>query len=170
VYFAFQRKLISYYADSHRGIAIEFSFCDWEIPCGIPCGDPACPDTWYERKIVFRDVEYPPTYPELNYHKVYGTDQLLRSLLFTKHHEWAHEQEFRILRRKVPASSVQFDRNLLTRVIFGCRTVSEDVALIRSWLVAWPSEIILSKAETASDQFDLRINDFDTVGGSRQSV
>jgi hypothetical protein len=155
--------MFSYYADGHRGIAIEFSFSDWEVPCGIPCGDPTRPDNFYERKVVFRDVEYPPTFPELNYHKVYGTDQLLRSLLFTKHHEWSHEEEFRIFRRKVPASSVQFDKNLVTRVIFGCRTTPEDVDLVRSWLVGWPSAVVLSKAEATANQFNLRISDFNTV-------
>ena len=155
--------MFSYYADCHRGIAIEFSFSDTEIPCGISFGDPSHPDTWYDRKVVFRDVEYPPTYPELNYHKVYGTDQLLRSLLFTKHHEWAHEQEFRILRRKIPASAVQFDKRIVTRVIFGCRTSIADVALVKSWLVGWPSDVVLSKAETSANQFNLNVKDFDIV-------
>jgi|GEM_PF-2568870 len=155
--------MFSYYADSHQGIAIEFSFSDTEIPCGIAFGDPTRPDTWYDRKVVFRDVEYPPTYPELNYLKVYGTDQLLRSLLFTKHHEWAHEKEFRIFRRKVAASTVQFDKRIVTRVIFGCRTSSADVALVKGWLVGWPSDVVLSKAETSANQFNLHIKDFDIV-------
>ena len=51
--------MFSYYADSHRGIAVEFQFSDLEVPCGIPCGDPRQPDNLYERKVVFRDVEYP---------------------------------------------------------------------------------------------------------------
>ena len=155
--------MFSYYADSHRGIGIEFVFSDFDVPCGIPCINQIRSDSPYEGKVVFRDVEYPPTFPELNFHKVYGTDQLLRSLLFTKHHEWAHEEEFRIFRRNVPASSVQFDRKLLSKVIFGCRTKPEDVALVRGWLAGWPSDVVLSKAETSIDQFNLRINDFDIV-------
>lgn len=155
--------MFSYYADSHRGISIEFRFSDLEVPCGFPFGDLSRPDTWYGRKVIFRDVEYPPAFPELNYHRVYGTDKIVRSLMFTKHHEWSHEEEFRIFRRKVTASSVQFERNLLTRVIFGCRSGDAEVNMVKGWLAGWPSDVVLSKAETATDQFELRIKDFETV-------
>ncbi|ACD91483.1 hypothetical protein Clim_2463 [Chlorobium limicola DSM 245] len=159
--FCFSKKsnsipMFSYYADSHQGIAVEFSFSQRDVPCGIPCGE-------YPGKVVFRDVEYPPSFPELNFHKIYGSNQMVRSLLFTKHYEWAHEEEFRIFRRKVPASAVQFDKTIVTRVIFGCRTTSDDIDLVRSWLAGWPSDVVLSKAETATDQFNLRVIDFETV-------
>ncbi len=159
-------QMFSYYADSHRGITIEFSFSDREIPCGIPFGDANDPDTWYERKVIFRDVEYPPTMPELNYLKLYGSDQLLRSLLFTKHRKWAHEEEFRIFRRNVPPSAVRFDKALITRVILGCKTGSDDVALVRDCLSGWPTDVVLSKAELASDDFNLHIREIETVKGS----
>lgn len=158
--------MFSYYSDSHRGIAIEFQFADYEVPCGIPCGDIRRPDFWYERKIVFRDVEYPPGFPELNYHRLYGSDQLLKSIIFTKHHEWAHEEEFRIFRRRIPAASVQFERKLLTRVVFGCKTTQAEVDLVKGWIVDWPTDVMLSKAETAKDRFELVINDFELIKGT----
>lgn len=158
--------MFSYYADSHKGIAIEFQFSDDEVPCGIPFNELNHRGVPYAGKIVLRDVEYPDTFPELNYHRLYGKDQLVRSLMFTKHHKWSHEEEFRIFRRKVPASSVQFEKRLLTRVIFGSKTTQDDVDLVKSWLLNWPSDIVLAKAETAIDQFELVIKDFDLVKGA----
>ncbi len=156
--------MFSYYADSHQGIAIEFQFSHTEVPCGISFGDLGDRGNWYQRKIVFRDVEYPIDYPELNYHRLYDAeDQLIRSIIFTKYHEWSHEEEFRIFRRKVPASAVQFDKKLLTRVTFGCKTGQDEVDLVKGWLADWPSDVILAKAKTAADRFELEIEDFDTV-------
>lgn len=169
--FCFSKKnnsipMFSYYADSHRGVAIEFQFDDLHVPCGIPAIDPMRPGQLYDNKIVFRDVEYPSSYPELNYHKVYGTDQLLRSLLFTKHHEWSHEEEFRIFRRNVLASSVEFDKSLLTRIIFGCKASQAEVDLVKSWIVDWPTDVVLSHAEIVPHQFDLLIKDFEIIRGT----
>lgn len=169
--FCFAKKgnsipMFSYYADGHCGVAVEFQFDDLHVPCGVPSIDPTQPTILYDNKIVFRDVEYPSSYPELNYHKVYGTDQLLRSLLFTKHHEWSHEEEFRIFRRNVPASSVQFDKSLLTRIVFGCKAKQDQVDLVRGWIVDWPTDVVLSKAEIVPHQFDLVIKDFETIKGT----
>ena len=158
--------MFSYYADRHCGIAIEFSFSDQEVPCGftsqptMPGGKP------YDGKVVFRDVEYPPAFPELNYHRIRNSDRLVRHLLFTKSLEWSHEKEFRIFRRGIPKSAVSFDPKLLTGVIFGCKTESADIGLVKSWLKGWPSDVILSKAEPATDKFELLVNDFDIVKGT----
>ena len=156
--------MFSYYADGHTGIAIELSFSDDEIPCGIDYLSTLNSGT---PKLVFRDVEYPATFPELNYHRLYNTnDKLLRHMLFTKSPEWKHEEEFRIFRRKVPKSTSPFDRKLLTRVILGCKTKTADVDLVKDWLKGWPSDVILSKTEPATDKFELLVTDFDVVKGS----
>jgi hypothetical protein len=90
---------------------------------------------------------------------------IIRHLIFTKSDKWAHEEEFRIFRMKVPASLVSFDRKLLTRVVFGCKTAPADVALVKSWLAGWPSDVVLSKAEPATDRFELIVTDFELVKG-----
>ena len=41
--------MFPYYADSHRGFAVEFIFSDAEILGGISCGDLRQPDSLYER-------------------------------------------------------------------------------------------------------------------------
>ena len=158
--------MFSYYADGHRGIAIEVSFSDQEIPCGISFHSTSANGTPYYGKVVLRDVEYPATFPELNFHRLRNTDKLLRHLIFTKSPEWSHEKEFRIFRRKVPKSAIVFDRTLLTRVVFGCKTEPADIALVKTWLSGWPSDAILLKTEPATDKFELLVNDFEVVKGS----
>ena len=169
--FCFSKKpnsipMFSYYADSHQGIAIEFAFSQTEVPCGIPFGELEDRENWYQRKVLFQNVDYPMAYPELNFHRLYGTEKLILNTLFTKHHEWSHEEEFRVFRRGVPASTVEFDKTILTRVIFGCKTGQDEVDLVKGWLVGWPSDVILAKAKTASDKFELEIEDFETVKGT----
>ena len=159
--------MFSYYADSHRGIAIEFQFSDAEIPCGIPYYSLSHRGVHYQGKIVWNDVEYPATFPDLNYHRLYDNPQMITTLIFTKHHEWKHEEEYRIFRIGVPAKKVKFEKKLLTRVIFGCKTVAADVDLVRGWIAGWPFDVVFSKAEISPSEFNLRITDFEVVPNSR---
>jgi hypothetical protein len=155
--------MFSYYADSHKGIAVEFQFSDVEIPCGIARDDLNHQGVPYGGKIILGDVKYPTSYPELNYHRLYDTPALLENLLFTKHHEWRHEEEVRIFRRGVPAGAVEFDKKSVSRVIFGCNTTADDVEMVRCWLANRATDVALAKAERATDRFDLVVTDFDTV-------
>lgn len=155
--------MFSYYADNHRGIAIEFQFSNEEVPSGIPIGAPAHPENLHGIEIIFEDVKYTSTFPELNYHRLYGKHQLVTNLIFTKHHEWSHEKEMRVFRFGVPASKVRFDKNALTRVIFGCKSTQDDVDLVRSWIIDWPSDVIFAKVEMATSQFALEVKNFGSV-------
>lgn len=154
--------MFSYYADSHHGVAVELTFSDDEFPCGIPCGDLSKPDQLYQRKIIAHDVEYSPVLPELNYHRLYGSRQLVMSLIFTKFDIWKHEEEFRIFRRKVAASVVGFPKPMLTRIIFGARSIPEDVELVKKWLSKHGHPVVLARAEVTKAQFGLSIVDFET--------
>jgi hypothetical protein len=154
--------MFSYYADDHHGIAVELTFSDDEIPCGIPCGDLSTPAQLYQRKIVVQDVVYSPTLPELNYHRLYDSPQLVTSLMFTKLIEWKHEEEFRIFRRGVAASVVQFPKPMLTRIIFGARSSREDIDLVKTWLAGHGYSVVLAKAQISASQFGLSIVDFET--------
>jgi len=159
--------MFSYYADSHRGIAFEFKFLQTEIPCGIPFGNINDRENWYQRKVVFQDVTYHSKYPELNFHRLRNDDKtIILNTVFAKHKEWEHEAEFRIFRRGVSASSVKFDRKILTRVIFGCKTMDNDVALVRKWLADWSFDVVLAKAKIAKDRFELKVEDFEIVKGT----
>jgi hypothetical protein len=158
--------MFSYYADSHRGVAIEFKFSNSEVPCGIAFRGGADPVGWYDKKIMFGTIDYPNQFPDLNFLRLRNiSGGLARALLFTKHHEWRHEEEFRIFRHKVPASTVTFPRRLITRVILGCRCESEELHLIKRWLANFPSDVILSRAKPADTAFNLKIEDIEIIKG-----
>lgn len=154
--------MFSHYADSHHGIAVELTFGDDEFPCGIPCGDLSRPEQFYQRKIIVGDVEYSAVFPELNYHRLYGSSQLVKSLIFTKLDDWKHEKEFRIFRRGVAASVVQFPKQMLTRIVFGARSTSDDVELVKKWLSKHGRPVTLAKAEASNAKFELSIVDVET--------
>ena len=156
--------MFSYYADSHRGIAVQFSFSELETPCGYSVQKLLSPDRPYGKiTVVFSDVEYTESFPELNYFRLRGTTKLTENLFLKKHKDWEHEEEYRILRHIVPAGSVAFDKKLLVRIIFGCKTNQQDMDLVKGWLQGWPSDVVLAKATQATDRFELKIDDVETV-------
>ncbi len=154
--------MFAYYADDHHGVAVELEFSDIEIPCGIPCGDLGDPGNLYQRKITVDDIEYLPALPELNYHRLYDTTQLVKSLMFTKFDGWRHEEEFRVFRKGVAASSVEFSAPMLKRIIFGARAGSAEVDLVKHWLGSHGHPVILAKAEVSAATFGLDVSDFET--------
>lgn len=163
-------QMFAYYADDHKGIAIEFQFSDEEVICGYSheaTNDRGVP---YEGKVIFDDVIYEPELPHLDYLKYRNStpNPMITDLLFTKQKEWEHEREFRIFRRNIAPSKVKFSPQLLTRVILGSKTTPEDVELIKSWLHDWPTPVSLAKATQSTSSYSLVIEDFDTVGGPHQ--
>lgn len=157
--------MFSYYADSHRGVAVEFSFSNLNVPCGVNYLNSVISSGGTRSGVVFNDVLYPDGYPELNYHRLYDTPELLNNIIFAKHHEWRHEQEYRIFRRAIPASTVNFETSLLTGVVFGCKSTAENVDLVKGWLARWPTPVTLSKTTVSASSFSLEIEEFDRVGG-----
>lgn len=157
--------MFSYYADSHKGVAIEFSFSNLNVPCGVDYLSSVISRGGTRSGVVFNDVVYPESYPELNYHRLYDRPELLQNIIFAKHHEWRHEQEYRIFRRAIPASTVNFEHGLLTGVVFGCKSTVEDVDLVKGWLAGWPAPVTLSKTSVSSTSFSLEIEEFDRMGG-----
>ena len=158
--------MFSYYADSHKGVAIEFQFSNSEVPCGIEFKGGSNPVAWYGNKVMFGTINYADKFPDLNFLRLCKIPgQLARTLLFTKHHEWKHEEEFRIFRHKVSASTVTFPRRVVTRVILGCRCESEELNLVRAWLTGFPSDVVISRAKPADSGFNLEIDDIEVVRG-----
>ena len=157
--------MFSYYADSHRGVALEFSFSNLNVPCGVDYLSSISSSGGTRSGVTFGDVLYPDGYPELNYHRLYDSPKLVENIIFSKHHEWRHEQEYRIFRRAIPASTVGFEPGLLTGVVFGCKSTIEDVDLVKGWLAGWATSVSLSKAVVSSSSFSLEIEEFDRIGG-----
>jgi hypothetical protein len=155
--------MFAYYADDHRGIAIEFTIAYQDAISGFK-GPTA-------GLIIAKDVSYPDLFPDLNYHRIRNdADRMIETMLFTKSSEWKHEREFRIFRRQVPECATSFERTFITRIVFGYRTTEEDILLVKDWLKGWPSDVVLAKAKPANDKFELLIEDFGVVRGTVSST
>ena len=135
--------MFAYYAAGHTGICLEFQV-GWEHEIGQ-----AVP------------VEYPPDYPDLNYIRV--RDRLTEVIIFRKAPFWAHEGELRVFRYGEPPGFIQFQPDLLKRVIFGAEAPSGGIALVKSWCEGWGSPIRFARAKPREDSFALIIEDFETV-------
>lgn len=158
-------QMFSYYADSHKGICIEFSFAVLDMPTGISVAQ----QLFGSPRIVPIDVVYKKKFPELNFLKLFAFDpkKMVKTLLGTKAINWKHEKEFRIFRPQMPAGAIPFAPNILKRVILGAKTDDDKMALVKGWLKEWPTPVILSKAEADAKSFTLNIRDVETVGRPR---
>lgn len=94
----------SHYADSHRGVCIEFS---WDV----------------ERTAVF-DVEYPCEFPEISIFDPDWRERVLK-LLYTKSAQWCYENEVRHI-RKEGGGPVEIPPDWITAVIIGCQMPPSD--------------------------------------------
>ena len=137
--------MFSYYADSHRGICLQFRL-----------------EHRHPLALVMK-VEYEETFPNLDYNQITGTDQLIKSLILTKAKCWQHEGERRVFRRAVPPGKQAFPPESLVRIIFGCCSTGKDIELVKSWLIGWPTPVIIAKARPDTQSFTLRIEDLETV-------
>ena len=162
--------MFSYYADHHRGIAIEFAFDLQSIPCGLPSSHYFYKGAPYYAKIMVLDVDYPANFPDLNYHRLMRDPLYIKKLIFEKAVEWKHEEEYRIFRFKIPAGPVKFDPHLLTGVILGCKTGQSELDLVKGWLKDWPTPVAISKAVQAKDRFELIIEGIDSAGANTKET
>lgn len=158
--------MFSHYADGHKGICLEFSFSEEEIPCGFSLADMF----FSNGEIIIEDVEYRPDFPELDYIKLSGKtssdeENYVKSLMLTKSKEWAYEKEVRIFREDVPAGAVPFKPEILKRVIFGLKAGAKEIRQVKEWLKDWPTPVVLAKAEPDEHAFKLNITNTETIGG-----
>ncbi len=155
--------MFSYYADGHKGISIEFSFCILDMPCGYSLAQ----QMFVRGKIIPLGVFCLDEFPELNINKLYlnhNRGALACNLIGTKAKDWAHETEYRIFRDQIPAGPVPFAPQILKRVILGTKTGDKEMDLVKGWLKEWPTPVILSKAEADAKSSKLNIRDLETVG------
>ena len=155
-------QMFSYYADSHKGICIEFSFSVLDMPTGISVAQ----QLFGSPRIVPIDVVYKKKFPELNFLKLFAFDpkKMVKTLLGTKAINWKHEEGSSSVLRCLPMPTAP---QILKRVILGAKTDDDKMALVKGWLKDWPTPVILSKAEADTKSFTLNIRDVETVGRPR---
>ena len=140
--------MFSYYANDHRGIALEF-----EVSMLDPIGR-ALP------------VQYRDDLPDLNYLKLHDDPQLSKTLIFTKAACWGHEKEYRVFRPNTPAGLVEFSPANLKRITFGPRASEEEEGIVMGWLADWPTKVTLTRTRLSTQRFELIPEDFSVIGGA----
>jgi hypothetical protein len=111
----------SHYAQSHKGICIEFN-------------NTKEPDLIKLKKFTPVNVQYKIKLPNINSQREFETNEWL----WTKSKLFKYEGEVRIIRKvkkAKPGSSFIFPKRYLTKIIFGINTSEKTIQLIKDILI-----------------------------------
>lgn len=150
----------SHYADSYKGMVVEFDTSNEFFSC--PTG--THPDIGLPTK-----VRYPPQRAKVNLSG--DAEQSLVALFFSKAPTWAYEAEWRIIRKLADAAKVDkftpYDIHLfrlpakaIRSLIVGHRMARADFERVKAAKSAHP-HIQLKRVEVHEGDFSLAIRDFD---------
>ena len=106
----------SHYADSHRGVCLEF-------------------DGHFAFMAHAQKVQYTHKRSPINVY-VDSEEAAMKKALLTKAEQWAYEEEWRLIRYEHGPGSVQFRSINLTGIIIGAAAPPDTVALIEQWVHA----------------------------------
>ena len=126
----------AHYADSHRGICLEFDGFSTLMAQAQP---------------VCYSANRQPINP-------YEDDQLtmLDKALFTKSEHWSYEAEWRFLRTEGPGLE-RFSPPQLTGIVVGALATRETVQTVKSWASKRSSPLALYRANISNEEFKLLI-------------
>jgi hypothetical protein len=151
-----------HYADSHRGICLEFETSCWPFNLAYP-------------------VRYSDEYPRIN-RAVESADETLQKSLLTKSVCWRYEREWRIIMRKPSAQQLHglgkrsddhaqwtrlqhgpgtynFPKDALTKVIFGLRSGAAEKEKVRKWIADAGLTTRFAEAQQDQERFEIHIVD-----------
>lgn len=130
----------SHYADSHRGICIEFSI---------------------ERCATLHQVlpvRYSSKVPRFEFFLA-SIEEIAFAAMLTKSDHWSYEREWRLVEVGKSSCNVPFDPAALTGVIFGCNCPAEHRGRVRAWLEVWPSPVQLFQARLTKGEYGVQVAD-----------
>ncbi len=97
----------SHYTDSHKGICLKFDILK----------DPAF--FLYPLPVNYRN-DYP------NYNHLGDRTNLVNDIILSKSNDWSYEQEIRVIKPQ-ENGLIEFDKEALIEIIFGCKTPIKDM-------------------------------------------
>lgn len=127
----------SHYADSHRGICLEF--------------DGTAPFMAHAQKIKYADERI-----AINPYKDTPNVMMEKSLLIKSNH-WEYESEWRLLRYGKGPGVVKFRPVNLTGIILGALASASTINLVKSWGQRRSAPIKVYRASVSSKRFELII-------------
>jgi hypothetical protein len=145
----------SHYADSHKGLCIEF---DWTAE---PLHTSAL------------RVQYSHEYPEVDFFRVAearergGPDaeavfrDFVNKAYFTKSPDWQYEAEWRVADPIKGRGVRPFPPEAITRIFLGCRLKPEDRERVLQWVESGPTNPHLLQARASKKAFELDFEEMD---------
>ncbi len=127
----------SHYADSHRGVCLEF-------------------DGHFEFFAHTQEVKYPPVRPRINPFRQ-NPDEMMEAALLTKAEHWDYEHEWRLVQYTKGPGVYQFPPEALTGVILGAQMSLEDEKKVVGWIEGRSHPIQLYRSSPCDTIFSLNI-------------
>jgi len=127
----------SHYADSHRGICLEF-------------------DGHFEFFAAAQEVKYPPARPRINPFRQ-GQEEMMEAALLTKADHWGYEREWRLVQYAKGPGVYRFPDEALTGVILGAQISPENERKVCGWLEARRHPVKLYRSFPCDTTFSLTI-------------
>jgi len=135
--------MYSHYADSHRGICLEFAVSE---------------DIFFDHLNYIRYEDVPIFNPCVEDANVFLP--IIQILLKSSY--WSYEKEWRIIKQGPSPCEYEFTPGTISAIIFGYKTSSEDRLLIKSIINNREPVIQLKKVyRSAKNSFNLEIKPFE---------
>ncbi len=137
--------MYSHYAEGHKGICLEFLVSD---------------DPFYGSLDYVRYTEKIPVFHPFNENQNIIQKELMEIEVLTKACTWFYEEEWRIIKRGPNPFMYKFSPNILTSIIFGYQTSSDNKLLIERVINKRVPSIQLKEAFKKEKSFDLGIRPY----------
>lgn len=129
----------SHYANSHRGICLEF-------------------DGYFEFFANAMEVKYPLERPQINPFRQ-NRHEMMEAALLTKAKHWEYEQEWRLVQYKKGPGVYRFPPEALTGVILGAQISPLDKEKVIGWIKGRTHPVKLYSSSPCDTTFSLKIEE-----------
>lgn len=129
----------SHYADSHRGICLEF-------------------DGHFEFFVNTQEVKYPPVRPRINPFRQ-SQEEMMKAALLTKAEHWKYEQEWRLVHYRKGPGVYRYPPEALTGVILGAQISPHDKEKVLGWVEGRAHPVKLYRSSPCDTSFSLKIEE-----------
>lgn len=130
----------SHYADSHRGICLEF-------------------DGHFDFFAHAQEVKYPAVRPRINPFRQ-NRNEMMEAALLSKSNHWEYEQEWRLIQYTKGPGVYNFPPEALTGVIFGAHISHKDRDKVIRWISARELPVKLYSSSPCGSTFSLNISEY----------
>lgn len=133
----------SHYADSHRGICLEF-------------------DGYFEFFANTQEVKYPPLRPRINPFRQ-SPLEMMEAALLTKAEHWKYEKEWRQVQYCKGPGVYRFPPAALTGVILGAQISKDNQEKVLNWVEVRTHPVRLYRSSPCNMSFSLNIEEVSVV-------